>query len=311
MSNELVIKREVFSPIEKAMTEAGFTVEKVKQEISFALQHINKSAQLQKCTQQSLLQAVLNVSNIGLSLNPAAKETYLIPRWNSLSKQMEASLDPSYVGLVKLLTDAGSVRSMLCNLVYENDVFEVDLANNVNPVTHRPQLSRSKQGKIVAVYALATLTDGSRQVEYMSDEEVKEIRERSETYKAFKEQKIKSCTWETDYGEMARKTVIKRIYKYLPRTERMQFIDKAVEVDNSDFMITDSQINYIESLLQNSTLDERQRQWLEQELPVMSSKRASEVITNLKDNQLDLSQTGNMASQKDINGHLKKKIQEA
>lgn len=283
--NELAITRQSFSTVEKSMQEAGFSVEKVKQEISFALQLINKSKQLKDCTPQSLQQAVLNISNIGLSLNPAAKEAYLVPRWNNLIKSMEASLDPSYVGLVKLLTDAGSVKSMVCQLVYEGDQFSVDLADNVRPVTHKPELSRTRRGNITGVYALATLPDGTRQVEYMDVEEVNQIRERSETYKAFKAGKIQSCTWATDYGEMSRKTVIKRIYKYLPRTERMQQIDSAIHQDNSDYTASDDQLAYIENLLHTSTLEERQRTAIEMEMPVMTSTRASEVIGNLKLNQ--------------------------
>jgi recombination protein RecT len=265
------------------MQDSGFSVEKVKQEISFALQLINKSQQLQKCSKQSLQVAVLNISNIGLSLNPAAKEAYLIPRY--LNGQMEAVLEPGYVGLVKLLTDAGSVKSMVCQLVYEKDSFEIDLANNVQPVKHKPELSKSKRGNITGAYALATLIDGTRQVEYMSMEDIDEIKLRSETYKAYLNQKIKSCTWVSDYGEMARKTVIKRIYKYLPRTERMQKIDEAIKQDNLDFTATDAQVAYIETLLLNSTLDERQRGNIEMELTVMGVQRAGEVIEHLKENQ--------------------------
>lgn len=285
MSNELQITTKSFEKIELRMQQAGFSPEVVKREISFAVQAINKSAQLQKCSPESLLQAVMNISNIGLTLNPAAKEAYLIPRYNNLSKNMEAVLEPGYVGLVKLLTDAGSVKSMLCQLVYEYDKFTVDLANNDQPVKHEPELVRSKRGEIKGAYALGTLVDGTRQVEYMSTEEINDIRERSETYKAHREGKIKSCTWISDYGEMARKTVIKRIYKYLPRTERMQQVDKAVEIDNSDYAISDHQLQYIDSLLHTCTLDERVKELLEMEAPVMSQRRASEVIEQLRQAQ--------------------------
>lgn len=305
-NTQIAVTRTTFTQVEKAMQDAGFTPEKVKQEISFAIQIINRSPQLQKCSQTSLLQSVLNVSNIGLTLNTAAKESYLIPRWNGVTKQMEASLEPSYVGLVKLLTDAGSVKSMLCHLHYEGDVFQIDLANNVNPVRHNPELNKSKRGEIIGVYALATLMDGTRQVEYMSREEVDEIRDRSETYKAYKEQKIKSCTWVSDYGEMTRKTVIKRIYKYLPRTERMEVIDRAIEADNQDFTASDAQINFIESLLSTSDVTGKEKDLLEMELTVMNASRASEVISMLKDRQLDpVTHRGNY-SQGELNAHLKK-----
>lgn len=284
MSNELSTRSQ-FQSVEPVMIQAGFTPERVRQEISFAIQHINKSKQLQECTNESRLTAVLNVSNIGLSLNPAVKEAYLIPRWNNLKKSFECVLEPGYVGLVKLLTDAGAIKSMVCQLVYAGDKFSINLADNHNPVYHNPELSRSKRGEIIGCYALATLPDGNRQVEWMDAEDINAIRERSETYKAFKEGKIKSCTWATDWGEMARKTVIRRIYKYLPRTDRMTAIDKAIEVDTVDYTASNEQIAYIENLLRTSTLEQHQRDDIEMELSVMNGQRASEVIEMLKANQ--------------------------
>lgn len=300
-----IVTRQTFAPIEKAMQDAGFSPEKVKQEISFAIQHINKSKQLQECTPESKMQAVMNISNIGLSLNPAAKEAYLIPRYNYLTRSMEASLEPGYVGLVKLLTDSGSVVSMVSQLVYENDTFSLDIADNRNPVQHKPELVKSKRGNIIGVYALATLPDGTRQAEWMDIDELNAIRNRSETYKAFKEGKIKSATWETDYGEMCRKTVIKRIYKYLPRTERMKFVDTAVHQDNQDYTASNDQLSYIESLLTSSTLDERQRAAIEMETSVMSSQRASQVIEQLKNNQQGPDQ-GFIGTQKQLSKHIQK-----
>jgi len=306
MSTEIVlVTRNTFNSIERAMQDAGFAPEKVKQEVSFAIQLINKSSQLQKCSKDSMLQAVLNISNIGLSLNPAAKEAYLIPRWNGVSKSMEASLEPGYVGLVKLLTDAGSVTSVLAQAVHDKDEFQIDLADNHNPVIHKPNY-REKRGDVIGVYALATLPDGARQVEYMTLEEVLEIRERSETYRAFKEGKIKSCTWESDFKEMARKTVIKRIYKYLPRTERMEKVDQAIQLDNVDFTISDQQASYIESLLHTSSLDQRQRDAIEMEISVMTSARASKVISMLKENQLDPITQGAGYNQGDIKRHIQR-----
>lgn len=295
-----------FEAIEIKMQEAGFKPEQVKREISFAVQHINKSLQLQKCTPLSLLTAVMNVSNIDLSLNPASKECYLIPRYNGVTKQMEAALEPSYVGLVKLLTDTGSVTSMVCQLVYSNDIFKIDLADNRNPVKHEIDPTK-KRGDKLGCYALATLPDGTRQVEWMTMEEIYAIRDRSETYKAYKEGKIKSCTWISDDGEMSRKTVIKRIYKYLPRTERMATIDNAIQLDNSDYMASDDQIDYIHSLLQTSSLDQRQRDAIEMETTVMNPQRASDVIQNLKENQLDPVQHRGSYSQKELNTNLRER----
>lgn len=300
-----IIKRDHFRVIEEPMEAAGLPSDRVMAEISYALQTINKTPKLRPpgCSEDSLRQAVLNVANIGLSLNPAAKLAYLIPRWNKVLKCNEAVLEPSYIGLVKLLTDSGSVTAILAQIVYEKDFFELDLADTVKPVTHKPVLKQDERGGILGVYALATLPGGIKQAEWMDVDKIVEIRDRSETYKAYKEGAIKSCTWITDFEEMTRKTVIRRIYKYLPRTDRMEKIDKAIELDESDYKATDDQLNYIENLLHTSTLDEREVKFLEMELPVMNPTRASEVIEMLKNNQQDMNHR--LGSQKETSAHIR------
>lgn len=267
------------------MTELGMDIPKIKKEISFALQAINKSSKLKNCTPESKLAAVINIANIGLTLNPVAKEACLVPRWNNMLSANECSLEPMYPGLVKLLTDAGSVKSISAQIVYENDKFIIDLADNVHPVTHNPELINSKKGNVIGVYALATLVDGTRQVEWMDKEQTDAIKQRSETYAAWLLGKIKTATWATDEPEMMRKTVIKRIYKYLPRTEQMEKVDNAIALDNLDYAASNDQLSYIESLLHTSTLEQRQVENIEMEMAVMNTKRASEVIKNLQMNQ--------------------------
>lgn len=307
MNNQLTTT--TFDPAAKRMHELGMNVVEIKKEISFALQHINKNQKLRECTGESMLAAVVNIANIGLTLNPVAKEAYLIPRYNRLVNGMECVLEPGYIGLVKLLTDAGGIHSMTSNVVYENDQFSLNLADNREPVVHRPELIKSKRGKVIGCYALATLPDGTRQAEWMDIEELHKIRERSETYVAFRNGKIKSCTWDTDETEMMRKTVVKRIYKYLPRTERMNKIDEAIKLDNTDYSASDEQLTYIENLLKTSTLDERQRTSLEMEMSVMNGQRASKVIEYLKENQLDPIKQGHGGSAREINNAVKKSAQ--
>lgn len=234
MNNQL--STETFNPVVQQMQELGMDIVQIKKEISFAIQHFNKNPKLLETSLDSRLAAVVNIANIGLTLNPVAKEAYLIPRYNKVIRGVECTLEPGYVGLVKLLTDAGSVNSIVTNVVYENDKeFTINLADNVMPVVHRPELVKAKKGSVIGCYSLATLPDGTKQVEWMDIDELWRIRGRSETYGAFLAGKITSCVWATDETEMMRKTVVKRIYKYLPRTERMAKVDEAIGLDNSSY----------------------------------------------------------------------------
>jgi phage RecT family recombinase len=263
------------------MKENGFATDKIMREISFALQHFAKNDYLNSATPISKLKSVVNISQVGLTLNPVAKEAYLVPRFTKGA--VECVLEPSYVGLQKLLTDAGSVQSIVTNLVYENDKIEIDIADNQKPVKHFPELNSTKRGAVIGVYSLATLHNGIRQVEYMDIQSINDIRERSESYKSYKSGRAKSCIWESDYAEMCRKTCVKRIYKYLPRTERMTAVDEAISLTNQDFEITDDQRSYMIELAQSVGYTDDQMKDLKIQSLSMSADKASQTIEWLKD----------------------------
>lgn len=240
---------------QSSLSEADFL-----REVSFAVQHMHKSPYLQKATPQSVLKAVMNLAQVGLTLNPISKFAALVPRYNKDLKQVECVLEPMYQGLTKLLTDSGAVKSLESHVVYEGDDFVFDYASPDRVVKHVPYfLSGKVQGTIKAVYSKAILSDGSIHVEIMSYLDVCEIRDRSESYKAFKDGKIKSCIWVSDEPEMCRKTVIKRHYKYLPKSGGLDKLEKAIELDNQvngfDEAIDFGLLSWIETMIGQATLD--------------------------------------------------------
>lgn len=293
--NELQLTQKSFEPIKKRFTELcdEGTFEK---ECSFALQHLSKNSYLAGSTPESLLTSVLNVAQIGLTLNPAQKLAYLVPRYNNAKKVLECSLEPSYQGLVKLLTDSGSVNNVYSYLVYENDTFEQILGTS-NEIIHKPKLGN--RGKIIGIYAVAVLSNGTKQVEVMDIDEVNEIRDSSEGYKAFKAGRAKSAIWEDWYEEMARKTVIKRLVKYLPKSNYDK-LAKAIDLANEDYKASFSQLSYIDSLLLTSTISEERKQFIEKYMNTYTSEQARDTIEMLKNNQLDKLANGLPANQTEI-----------
>lgn len=277
--------------------------ETIVKEINFAMQAFNRNSYLAGATAASKQQAILNVAQIGLTLNPVMKLAYLVPRYNS--GQVECFLEPSYQGLVKLITDTGSAKSVVAYPVYAGDFFKVELGTAMT-IKHHPEFQGNTN--LTHVYAVATLHDGSQQIEVMNAEDINRIRESSESYKAFKEGKVKSCVWENHYSEMARKTVIKRLCKYLPKTEMWERLATAIDLDNSDYPASDEQKDYAESLLRTSNLDHDIRERYERQIPGMSISEISTLIDFLQNNQLDPITAGHSYGQREIAAKLQAEI---
>lgn len=291
--------------IKNQMLELGFSEQQFKAEVINALQIWNnpKNTYLRKCSKGSFLTSLVNLCKIGLSLNPVKKEAYLVPRAGNIC------LEPSYIGLIKLLTDEGTVKNIQTNVIYENCDF--DLFHDMNGLNfkHIPYyVKKLEPGRIFGVYCIANLSSGEKQFEHMTIDEINAIKEKSESYKAFKDpkKKVYSCVWNDYESEMIRKTIIRRIYKYLPRSDgkRSDYINEAVKLDESAFGASNNQITMIESLIHTSCISEEEKYQIETEYVTMSSSGAKKCIEYLTQNQIDPMDLQN-PSQTDIKNKLK------
>lgn len=272
------------SALEKRMLAVGMDKEAIARELSFASQLWNGSEQLQKADPNSILAAVVNVANIGLTLNPAAKEAYMISRWNSKKQINEISLQAGYIGLIRLMTDSGAVKSVMAHLVYENDQFTYEPTGN-DPVKHVPQLKKSARGEVIGAYALATLADGRKQAEWMDTEEINDVRDTSDSYK---NEKTRSFSpWEKHWGEMARKTVLRRLYKYLPRSTGNSKADAAMNLLDQEYGASIQQRMAIDQLLASANISPEKINLLDRRNQTgdISQHEAGEIIEELKENQ--------------------------
>lgn len=203
-----------------------------EREAKFALQALAANSFTLSVAQSnpaSLIAAVTNVAAIGISLNPAKKQAYLVPRKPAHDKPIGICLDLSYMGLLDLAVTSGSIRWGQAKLVYEKDIYE-EVGVDQPPIHKRHPFSTDR-GDWIGVYVVIKTPEGDYLTEAMSRDEVLVIRDRSEAWKAFREKKIKQCPWVTDEGEMAKKTVIKRASKTWPRNDRL---DQAIHHLNTD-----------------------------------------------------------------------------
>jgi recombination protein RecT len=173
------------------------------------------SMSIARSNPESVRAAVTNLAAIGVSLNPAKKQAYLVPREGKIC------LDISYMGLIDLACDTGSIRWAQAALVYEQDKFEIVGLDQQPRHTYSP--FATDRGAIVGAYAVAKTSDGDYLTTTMTLAELLAIRDRSSAWKAFVAKKAKSAgPWASDEGEMMKKTVIKRAYKYWPRSQRLE-----------------------------------------------------------------------------------------
>lgn len=301
MKELTVINEAFYKPIKDSFVSVA-TEKKFKVEINFAIQALKKSDYLRKCSAESVLEAVLNISQTGLSLNPVLSYAYLVPM------KGKCVLMPGYQGLIKLVTDAGSVNSIEVHLIYEGDDCVLDMATDEKVVKHIPYIMTGKdKGNILGGYSIGKLADGGKHIEIMSKNDILDIRNYSESYKYAESKKYNNSPWHTDEDEMFRKTIVRRHFKYLPKSENSQ-LEKALELDNADYDFPASfeQGNYIESLLMSSAIPEKTEREIYRALHdnEFTSKRAKECIEYLKDNQVDPIASGKTYNQGDIKAKL-------
>jgi recombination protein RecT len=187
-------------------------------EMEFAIQIFEKNDYLAKMNPQSIRNCLVNIALSGLTLNPVMKFAYLVPRKGI------CCVDPSYAGLIKIITDTGSVQSVKAAVVYEGEPFDIE-RGSAGFVRHG--LAPGPRGKERGAYSIAVLNDGTEHIDWMYWDEIMAVKARSESVKADKQ-----SPWSTDQNEMAKKTVVKRHWKYLPKSERALLAAHAIDLDN-------------------------------------------------------------------------------
>ena len=204
-------------PFEKISGQGGHLVNWEKESM-FALQALVRNTLLQKCEPHSIRDAVINIASIGLSLNPALKHCALIPRYNNQLKIYECHCDPMYQGLIAIATDTGAVVNVWAEVVRDRDREDGNFkyfAGTDPKIIHTPDpfMSEEMRGEVIAAYCIAEVAGSKHpKVEFMSIEEIENVRDKSELWK-----KHKKGPWKDWFVEMAKKTVIKRAQKTWPK----------------------------------------------------------------------------------------------
>jgi recombination protein RecT len=204
--------------------------EKAKSELGFAMQIFQNNPTLQKCDPQSILNAVVNVARTSITLNPVMRLAYLIPRHN------KCVLEFSYMGLVAMLRDNGCIRSISAHIVYADEKFDYDVANN--KISHTPIYAQSEiehnSRKVIGCYSRATLPNQEVVFEFMPMWEIDKVKSKSIGSDS------KGSAWQTWKDEMIKKSVIKRHFKMLISGNPAEALSTALSIENEANQLIDS-----------------------------------------------------------------------
>lgn len=178
--------------------------------LRIAVTEVRRNPGLGKCSPESLLGAVFQCAQLGLEPGGSLGHAYLVPYGTNVQFIL------GYRGMIDLARRSGQIKSLEAHLVYEGDDFECELGLS-SDLKHRPDWSnpnRTDDSKITFAYAVAHLADGGREFEVISRAEIEATKKRSRGQK--------SGPWQTDFGAMARKTVVRRLFKWLPLSVEIQ-----------------------------------------------------------------------------------------
>lgn len=187
--------------------------------LRLTLTQIRHNSQLAKASVASLGGAMLASAELGLYPGVLG-HVYYVPFRNSKTGTIEVTFIPGYKGLLELVRRSGLVSSIYAQVVHEEDKFEIEFGTNQG-LRHVKALT--KAGPVVGAYAFCKMKDGTEQYDFMNMDEIEAIRKRSKA--------ASNGPWVTDWEEMAKKTVLRRLVKTLPLSindQRITSIDNAV-----------------------------------------------------------------------------------
>ena len=181
----------------------------------------SRQPDLMKCSQTSILRALMDAATLGIMPGGTMGRGYLVPRKNKVNGTLEACFDPGYRGLIDVARRSGKVKKFDAKVVYAGDLFEYEEGTN-QTLRHVPNLEAGKRGDVVAAYAIAKLEDGEPQIEVLTRADIDKIRNSSAAKGG--------GPWLTWFEEMARKSAARRLCKWLPYDP---MLEKAMEASDA------------------------------------------------------------------------------
>lgn len=195
------------------------------------LSALSTNPKLQETTPESFLGAMMTAAQLGMEPNTPLGQAYLLPYYNSKKRCLECQFQLGYKGLIDLAYRSGEVSTIQAHVVYEHDKFSY--AYGLEPqLEHVPAMG--DRGSPTHVYAVFRTKDGGYSFGVMS---IDDVRRHAQRYS----KSFENGPWQTNFEEMAKKTVLKRVLKYAPlKSDFVRGVsqDGAIHTELSDDMFS-------------------------------------------------------------------------
>jgi recombination protein RecT len=214
----------------KTALPSNITAEKF---ISTAITGIRTSKDPKKlidADRRSLYNAVQTAAAYGLILD--GREAALVPFGDKVQFM------PMVQGLVKMARNSGAISTIIAEVVYGKDNFSYRIGVDESPI-HEPDWFADDRGEPVGVWALVTLTDGSKIHSIMPKRRVLEIASASANKGQYDPKTGKH------FSEWWKKTAIKNVLKYAPKATELEKLERLAAYDDKTEGFVDTETGEI------------------------------------------------------------------
>ena len=182
---------------------------------------IRRTPKLAQTKPESLLAALMTCAQLGLEPNDPRQLAYLIPYGT------ECQLIIGWRGYIELAMRSGMVTNIQAQVVYERDLFEYEQGLELK-LRHVPYIGADERGKVIASYAVATMSNGNKAVVVLPRRDIERARASSSGVKSGR-----ATPWDDWFPEMAMKTAVRRLAKFMPQSPEFA---RALEADDAKAM---------------------------------------------------------------------------
>ena len=215
--------------------------------VRLTLNAMQKTPKLKATTMESMLGCMMTATSLGLEPNTVLEHAWIIPYQNRRKGRdgkwysaLEAQFMIGYRGYVALAYRFPDLAVMRADAICDNDTYESYISSEVDTATFfKFQKNLKEPGDPIGSFCYARLSRGGKSMDMVTElpgDEVRQIRERSETYRSLRtrlndaksdadrtkaQKTFDETPWNMWWRSMYAKSAIRRHVKQFPLTAEM------------------------------------------------------------------------------------------